>query len=243
MYKLKVAIVEDNSAQAALFRQYLERYQQENNIVVEVTAYTDGYAIVDGYAGGFDIILMDIEMGLMNGMEAAQQIRRIDEQVVILFITNMRQYAIQGYSVGALDYILKPVSYTAFAQKIRKAMRHIQNTQEAYIAILWRDGMVKLRVDCITRIESQGHRLTFYTQEEVHGTTKEAAYETTVYSMKELEEKLAGEGFMRCNSGCLVNLRRIDGIQGSTIQVGGKNLPLSRGRRAGILDALARIMI
>ena len=68
---------------------------------------------MSGYRFQFDIILMDIEMRFMDGMSAAEEIRQMDKDVVIIFITNMPQYAIRGYAVEALDYMLKPVSYFA----------------------------------------------------------------------------------------------------------------------------------
>ena len=70
---------------------------------------------------------MDIEMKFINGMTAAEEIRRVDSKVIIIFITYMAQYAIQGYKVGALDYILKPVSYFAFSKHIGDAIARVKN--------------------------------------------------------------------------------------------------------------------
>ena len=78
---------------------------------------------------GADLILMDIEMTFMDGMSAAEEIRRADPEVLIIFITNSPQYAIKGYAVQALDYILKPLSYYAFCQR----MNHVRELLEQYI--------------------------------------------------------------------------------------------------------------
>lgn len=79
------------------------------------------------YNGDYDIILMDIEMPGTNGMDAAEQIRKRDAQVVIMFITNMAHYAIKGYEVGALDFVLKPIQYLNFANKMDRAMQLVEN--------------------------------------------------------------------------------------------------------------------
>ena len=80
--------------------------------------FTDGDEIAGGYKSVYDIILMDVQMRFMDGMSAAEEIRKVDPEVVIIFITNMSQYAIRGYAVDALDYVLKPVSYFAWSESL-----------------------------------------------------------------------------------------------------------------------------
>lgn len=231
---ISIAIVEDDDSCAGIISGYLQRYTKEYGDEFTVKRFPDGYAIVDGYRGGYDIILMDIEMGLMNGMEAAKEIRRTDNEVIIIFITNMAQYAIQGYSVRALDYVLKPISYAAFSQAIRRAIGGLDRAQEKYIMVSGKDFAVKLKTDHIYWIESRGHQITFHAQSE--------DYMTTVYSMKELEEKLSGAGFMRASSGMLVNLKKVTGTKAGCIEVDGQHIPLSRGQRAKFMSALVSYM-
>lgn len=231
---IRFAIVEDEEKQIELLRGYLNRFSEENGEPVSIRCFSDGYAIADHYTSDYDIILMDIEMGLMNGMEAAEEIRKTDEEVVIIFITNMAQYAIRGYSVDALDYVLKPVSYAALEQSLKRAMRHVKRSEETYVVVSEREHTQKLRAKDILWIESQGHRLTFHTEQ--------GNYETTTYSMKKMEEKLSGDGFLRCNSGCLVNLDRVKGIQGGCIEVGNDLLTVARGRKAEFMSALVSRM-
>lgn len=232
---ISVAIAEDEDIFATTITSYLKRFAKENGEQIRITRFTDGYAVVDGYRGGFDIILMDIEMGLMNGMEAAEHIRKVDDEVTIIFITNMAQYAIKGYAVQAMDYILKPVTYTAFAETLKKAVGRLQRKQENYISVSYRDGMVKLRSSDITFVESQGHRLTFHTETD--------SYETTVYTMKDVEERLRPSGFLRASSGTLVNLNRVTGTKNGFVRVGEQYLPISRGRKNEFMAALVSNMV
>lgn len=119
---IKIAIVEDEQLYAKQLHEYLRKYEKENGEAIEVTIYSDGDQIVEKYQSQYDIILMDIEMKFMDGMSAAEEIRKIDTEVVIIFITNMTQYAIRGYAVDALDYVLKPVSYFALSQRLNRAI-------------------------------------------------------------------------------------------------------------------------
>ena len=108
---IKIAIVEDEAMYAKQLEEFLHQYEAENHEAFDITIYSDGDQIVNKYKSQFDIILMDVEMKFMDGMSAAEEIRKMDSEVVIIFITNMAQYAIRGYAVDALDYVLKPVSY------------------------------------------------------------------------------------------------------------------------------------
>lgn len=128
---VNVAIVEDESEYARELQDYLRRYGREVGERFDITVYPDGEDIVDDYRSGmYDIILMDIEMKSMDGMTAAEHIRDVDGDVVIMFITNMAQYAIRGYRVDALDYVLKPISYFSFTQRLGKAMERMRRREE-----------------------------------------------------------------------------------------------------------------
>lgn len=231
---IRIAIVEDEDEFVDQITEYLSRYQKESGHLFQIRRYHDGEEITSGYTRDYDIILMDIQMGLMNGMEAAEQIRALDEYVRIIFITNMAQYALQGYKVGALDYILKPVAYLPFSETLRRALQSIDRLQDQYLTISARDGKYRVRVQNILWVGSMSHRMTFHTDD--------GDYETSVYTMKEIEERLGSEGFMRCNSGSLINLRRVCGIHKNAITVGNETISVSRGRRAEFMDALVRQM-
>ena len=115
---IRIAIVEDEPESREQLIRYLRRYEDENDVKFQVTEYKDGLDILDEYGGQFDLILLDIRMKFVDGMETARKIREKDRNVIIVFITNMAQYAIQGYDVEARGFILKPVRYSAFSQQI-----------------------------------------------------------------------------------------------------------------------------
>ena len=224
-----IAVVEDSAQDRAVLDSYLEKYQQEKNCHFQITHFSDGDEIALGYKGGYDLILMDIEMTFLDGMSAAEEIRRADPEVLIIFITNSPQYAIKGYAVDALDYVLKPVSYYAFSQRLGRAVERVARRARHFLQINAHGTAHKLDTSAIYWIENCGHDLVFHTAEgEV----------TAPGSMTETEEKLAQDSYFRVNKGCLVNLEHVDRMDGEDAIVHGDRVPLARARRKAFLDAL-----
>lgn len=226
----RIAVVEDEEQYRDEVCQYIQKYEEEHKLEFLVTTYADGQEIVDDTEARYDIIFFDIEMAQLNGMDAAKVIRGRDADVVMVFITNMAQYAIGGYAVGALDYVLKPVPYFAFSQQLRKAEEQLRRRARHYLALPVEGGMRRLDSSLIYYLESEGHRVHFYTEE---GDFVAAG------TLKAFEEKLAERPFARCNSGYLVNLAQVKSVQQGMVQVGPYELQVSRPRRKAFLAALA----
>ena len=140
----RIAIVEDDERYRAQLERYIHRYEEESGEQFNICHFSDGDEIVDNYAGNYDIILLDIEMRRLSGMGAARIIRSLDQEVLLIFITNMAQYAIQGYEVEAMDYVLKPIRYFAFSQEMEKAVKRLKRMDRRTIRIEQDQGMMLL---------------------------------------------------------------------------------------------------
>lgn len=226
---LKIAILEDEPQYAEEIQECLNRFQDEYHIALEQTCFLNGDTFLQKYRAQFDILLLDIQMPFIDGMSVAEEIRKVDEKAVIIFITSAGQYAVKGYKVGAFDYILKPVEYFVLAQSILRASRSLSDADKKYLNLKIKSGMVRMNLDNIYYIESQRHTL------EVH--TTEGTYET-YGTMKELEERLCKDSFMRGNKGYLINLRHVAAVRENTVIVNGEPLALSRNRREICLKKL-----
>ena len=226
---ISIAFVEDEELYAKQLQQFLHQYEEENKEMFDITVYSDGDQIVNKYKSQYDIILMDVEMKFMDGMSAAEEIRKIDTEVVIIFITNMAQYAIRGYAVDALDYVLKPVPYFAFSQQLMKAVTRLEKRAKHYLTVPVEGGLRRLDTASIYYLESEGHRVHFYTDEGDFSAPG---------ALKTFEEKLVACPFARCNSGYLVNLVQVRGVQQNTVEVGPYELQVSRPKRKSFLAAL-----
>lgn len=226
---VRIALVEDDAGYRRELTEYLDRFARESGAHFSVSTFSDGAEIAEGYSANYDIILMDIAMSFMDGMTAAEAIRRVDDEVVIIFLTNMPQYAMKGYSVGALDYVLKPVSYFAFSQRIQRALNRMERRAQKYISIPFKGGMRKLAISQIAYVEVRDHDLTYHTAGEslpAKGTLSEA------------EALLGSESFFRCNKCYLVNLEYVDRVDNTSILIGGDRIQVSRARKKALMDAL-----
>ena len=228
---MHVAIVEDNNSEAKILEEYLTHFSKENGTEINCTRFQDGKEFLDGYRHKWDLILLDIEMPVMNGMEAARKIRQIDTEVVIIFITQMAQYAIEGYSVNALDYVLKPINYTMFAMKMRRVLHELGTKQTEFLVLQKKTEIYKLPLKEIQYIEVYGHTIVYHTVEADISITSSR-------TIKQTEAELSGKGFSRCHQCFLVNLYHVNKYDKEEVWVGNKRIPVSRNRRKNFLQAL-----
>lgn len=226
---IHIAIVEDDPEVREQLVGYVRRYERQFGKMFELTAFSDGDEIVSDYRAVYDIILLDIQMRRMDGMAAAEAIRKVDKDVILIFITNMAQFAIRGYAVDALDYVLKPVPYFAFSQQLQKAVERLRRRQKTFLTVPVDGGLRRIDVGSLYYLESEGHYVHFYAED---GDLVAPG------SLKSYEEKLADKPFVRCNSGYLVNLAQVRAVQQNTVQVGPYELQISRPKKKAFLEAL-----
>lgn len=226
-----VAVVEDEAVNRDQLGEYIQRYENETGESFSVQFFPSGEALLADYDGRFDLILMDIEMPGADGMQTARRLRQVDEQVVLVFITNMAQYAIQGYAVQALDYILKPLSYLSFKMRFARALGRIDRQKDAQILLDCHGRQIRLPVRSIFYVEVQQKKLCYHTEQgeyALRGTLKSA------------EEALTAFPFAKGNHWYLVNLAQVTEIGAKSLWVGGTELPVSRGCRQELLAAFSR---
>ena len=226
---IRIALVEDEAEVRAQLQGYVQRHTRQYGTEFAVTEFADGMELLDDYRPVYDILFLDVEMKHLDGMETARRVRELDKDVIIVFITNMAQYAIGGYAVGALDYVLKPVPYFAFSQQLMKAVTRLEKRAKRYLTVPVEGGLRRLDTASIYYLESEGHRVHFYTDEGDFSAPG---------ALKTFEEKLAACPFARCNSGYLVNLAQVRELRQSTVQVGPCELQVSRPKRKAFLAAL-----
>ena len=227
----RIAIVEDDSVCCKQLKDYLTQYTQETGETFSVWIFGDGDDIVNDYRAEYDIILMDIQMKLMDGMTAAEKIRRMDAEVMIVFITSSSSYAVKSYAVEALDYLVKPVSFYAFSQSINRVLERLQQRTRRYLCINHKNGVQKVDCSHIYFVEVDRHNLVYHTAEgEFHA----------IGTMQEVERKLEGCPFFRCNKCYLVNLEHVESITGHDAVVHGATVQISRSKKRAFLDVLNR---
>ena len=228
---INIAVVEDEAAAQVNITEYIKRYFSENNKNFKLHVFSDGDEVLDGYKAVYDIIFLDIQMRRLDGLKTAKLIRELDEDVLIIFITNMIDYAVKGYSVNALDFMVKPVNYFSMEQQLIKAVNILTKKKRRYVTIPTGKGLSRLDASVITYIESYSHKLI------IHSEKGEFPLNET---MRNMELLFADYGFYRCNNSYLVNLNFTERVENNIVFVAGNKLIISRPKRKAFMEALVK---
>lgn len=227
---LRIAIVDDDPALREQIRGYLARFGREAQESLETRTFSLAESFLSGYQPVYDIVLMDIDMPGINGLEAAHRMRQLDERVVLLFVTNLAQYALRGYEVDATDFVVKPLTYETFAYKMGRAVRHLSRSPRPSLLLKTEDGSAAVPIDHIQYVEVQGHSVFYHT---TRGLFRMRG------SLKQTFESLHDPQFFICNKCYIVNLAYVTGVDGKCIEVGGDQIEVSRPKKKALMDALA----
>ena len=237
---ITTAIVEDSSEDSATLSKHLKRFFAENTAdTVSIELFTYGEKFLAGFKSGeYDIVFLDINLGGRNksGIEIARKIRETDQRVILLFETSLEKYAIAGYEVNALDFLIKPISYPSLALRMEKAMKIIHSYSRTSVAVPVSSGILKVPVSDIKYIEAKGHKITYHLADrviEAKGTL----------NLGELEEQLSKFNFFRCNSCYLVNLERVVGIEKYECIFDDERIQISHPKRKEFLKAFTEFVL
>lgn len=207
---LKIIIVDDETEALDFLESHLKRYGEEHGYELEITRYNSPVKFMSAYKSNADIVFLDIDMPDMDGMSVARNIRKVDEAVSLIFVTNMAQFAIKGYEVDADDFMVKPVSYKNFETKIARVLKKHAKLDNVYVTVMSDGNQKYIPLDEIRYVEVQKHNLAYYT---VNGRYSKRG------TLKSEEALLVENGFARCNNYCLVNLRFVLGINGYSLHL------------------------
>lgn len=230
---LNIALVENDNTDAELFTDISSAYFMDAKVEFHIDIFTAGEDFLKAYQGQFQIVFMDIELDGINGMDTARKLREIDNNVILIFLTNLAHYAIAGYEVNATDYILKPLQENAFRLKMPKVLAQIQQQAKKTITVLSKGQMHTFSSDELYYVEVLSHRLYYHTTSGVYDIRG---------AISDVENELYKFDFRRCNNSYLVNLRFVTGIQGNDVKVGPHVLPISRPRKKEFINELTNYL-
>lgn len=227
----KIAIVEDEEKSATRLKEVVEMCCDALCVKCQIQQFNNGIDFITDYKPVFDLVLLDIEMPLLDGMEAAKKLREIDTDVFIMFITNLAQYAIKGYEVDALDFVLKPIEFKSFLNKFKKFIKIASEKKDKYIIVNTEGVARKINVKNILYIEIIGHFLHYHLQGEVL-----IEYGVMFAAEREMEQY----GFCRIYKSYIVNLACIQEINLNTVILeDGTKLLISRFKKKEFMQKVA----
>ena len=185
------------------------------------------------HPGEVDLLFLDVEMENMDGMEAARQIREFDENIMIVFLTGYAEHVFDGYSVGALDYMLKPVTVQRLMELLHRVRVKLEQEESQTFSFKNADGTWRFPLQEILYFYSDRRKAVLVTRDK----------EYTFYAKLDEIEKKLDEQFVRIHQRFLVNPARVDYLGGDVVTVGGRELPCSRNHREQAMKRIARSML
>lgn len=228
---IHITICDDDSEILAMCKEYADRFDAESNCRLDWDYIQRAADMTPNRLAKEDILILDIQMDSLNGIELARKIRKLNENNIIIFSTNYLEYALQGYEVSAFRYLKKPVSYEQFSKVLTEAVE--QHLKSAQASIVLRCGYQteQLRIADIMYCETEmGH---------VKVSLQDGTAVLANTGISALENELQDHHFFRCHKGCLVNLRYVkQPMKTDVMMKNGVLIPVSKHRMREFMLAL-----
>lgn len=225
---IQIAIVEDDIRDQNSIKECLNEYMKRNQVEIKFTCFQNAIVFLNDYQPIYDMVFLDIQMPYMDGMVAAEELRKKDKNILLCFITNMSGMAIKGYSVDALDFIVKPIVYGNFSVMMTKAISRVKEKVET-IVLKTSESRVRVEVMAIRYVEVREHRVIYHTE----------SGDFTIWgTLKEQKEKLPKKSFAFCNNYCIVNLKCVTRYDSTYVYIGDEKLGFSRNKKKAFSEQL-----
>lgn len=228
---IHIAICDDEKDFVVYLDGLLTQYAAETGEEIKVTAYYDGMELIERYDTTIDLIFLDIQMKLVNGLRTAEHIRQMDEQVGIIFLTTLTQYGLEGYKYQATNYIIKPMKYVRLKAELDQWLKKHRSADSPAVVVSNDTGKYKVFLKSLRYVETFNRNLLLHTEQENIICYK---------SMKEMERELQDKDFIRCHTSYIVNLAYIKGVNKLELElITGELLPISQPKRKVFMERLA----
>ena len=228
---IHIAICDDEKDFVVYLDGLLTQYAAETGEEIKVTAYYDGKELIERYDTTIDLIFLDIQMKLVNGLRTAEHIRQMDEQVGIIFLTTLTQYGLEGYKYQATNYIIKPMKYVRLKAELDQWLKKRRSADSPAVVVSNDTGKYKVFLKSLRYVETFNRNLLLHTEQENIICYK---------SMKEMERELQDKDFIRCHTSYIVNLAYIKGVNKLELElITGELLPISQPKRKVFMERLA----
>lgn len=230
---MRIAICDDEEAQRKLVEKYLYEWADGKKLMLDILHFADAESFLFNWEDdkSFDLLVLDIEMNNISGMQLAMQLREAGHEVPVLFITGYDSYMAQGYEVSALHYLLKPVH----KEKLFMVLDRLKNTKKEAKKIFFQteEGNISVDVEDIWYIEAAGHQCVLKAAKGIYRLKS---------SISEVKAALTAENcFIACHRSYIVNIRKISAIiKSDIIMDDGTKLPVSRSLLKQVNEAFIR---
>lgn len=226
-----IGICDDEQDFARELEEMIRQYARESGMEIRTTLFLNGRELIEGNRLTLDLIFLDIQMDVMNGLEAAKRIRARDGKVGIIFLTSLTRYALAGYEYQAANYIIKPITYARLKRELDRWLESYRREDKKYILVNNEDGCHRVDLSTLHYLETYNRNVKLHT---------DSGDIISYKKMKELEAELKEAHFIRCHSGYLVNLFYVKRVGKLEITLtDGEVIPISQPKRKAVMKELA----
>jgi two-component system, LytTR family, response regulator LytT len=217
---MRIAICDDESSEREKISDCLMRYAEAKMLDIERTMFENAERLIADFDKSvFQIVFLDIYMKGLSGIEAAFQIREQSEDCAIVLITTSPDFRAEGFDVGAVHYLLKPVTYESISKAMRRCERFL-SVEERFILVQSDRQLRRVRLNDVIYIEVFGKRVLIHTPETMIETRT---------SLAEIEQMLGGSSFLRCHRCYIVNMGLIaDILENDFLMKNGEKVPIRK---------------
>ena len=224
---MRIAVCDDEELFRIEFKAVLDKVLI--NAEYDIDTFPDGSSLYEAFLKNpFDLVFLDIEMPGIDGITLAKRLRAISENVHIVFLTSHIEYALEGYEVNALRYLVKPVDMN----KLNEVLKYVQDKKNNSRQIMIREEGEDIVIDIsdIIYMESMDKNVRIVTSKREY---------VTRYNISDYEEELKNSGFLRIHRGYLISLSKVKKIvKNDVVMDGDISLPVSRSNLKALKDAL-----
>lgn len=233
---LKVAICEDEEIQYRIIEKYLKKWAIKENILLNIFYYKNAESFLFLFSENqdYDIIFLDIKMEKMDGIELSKKIRCLDEEVAIVFITGSSENILSGYSVAAINYLIKPIKEEEINESLNRIYKKLKYGKErkSYLNVLSEKENIKIKYDEIKYFVIYSHYINIET------LNKKIIYKKKI---SDLEKELSEEQFVRLHRSYIVNLHYVKSVGKDYVLMDDNAvIPVSRGKKEKIIEAFVK---
>lgn len=231
---IHIAIVENEKEDSEALANSLQDFAKEHCYDLQIAQFSNAVVFLEGYKANYDVIFMDIQMPYLNGMDAARKLRELDDQTLLIFVTSFAKFAVEGYSVNAFDYILKPVKKSELHLKLVRLFRKLNERVSDRFILNTKEKKIKISYSDLLYVESDKHSVIYHTKNGNY-----ICYKT--FKNAEAELKKSNRNFVRCNNCYLVNLDEVTFIRDFTAYIGDEALQISHSKKKSFTEAFCAL--
>ena len=230
---INIGICEDELHYRVNIKDMLGDILSTYSINYKIYEFSSGEELLSNYPKDLDILIMDIQMKIINGMDTARKIREFDQNLEIIFMTSFSEFMQEGYEVKAYRYILKPISERKISRNILPCINEIMKKKNNYLTINVKNYVDRIKIDSIVYIDTDRPNILIYTNDNKY---------TTKMSISKIDKILREHGFFRCHNSYIVNLKLVESMNSNTLKIGEKYIPISKYRVKELKLALTNIL-